>query len=141
MKSLKEYINKASILGDIEDTLEYGDVAALHLEIKKFISENYEKCEVTISDKPNKDGKFEVSCQRSVSVKRSVRKTIESLTNDLFIWKFVKNEFDCRDCESLKSLEGAPEIVGRAFYCGYCKKLKSLNGFPKNCYLSHAKIT
>ena len=43
-----------------------------------------------------------------------------------------------KDCNALKSLEGAPEKIGRNFYCNYCISLISLKGAPKevNCDFS-----
>ena len=43
----------------------------------------------------------------------------------------VDGDFDCHDCSSLTSLEGAPQKVGRYFYCGRCKSLTSLEGAPQ----------
>ncbi len=40
------------------------------------------------------------------------------------------SEFDCRGCNSLTSLEGAPRYVARRFSCCGCKSLKSLEGGP-----------
>jgi hypothetical protein len=56
---------------------------------------------------------------------------ITSLTNGIFQWGKIGGYFDCSQCESLKTLEGAPKIVGRFFNCSYCKLLKSLGGAPK----------
>jgi hypothetical protein len=127
MKDLKTLL-EGSLLDDIDNILDNGDREIIKIEIRNFIKDNYKPCNITISDKSNKDGKYEVSCKESVSISN---KDIISLTNGLFIWKYVKHDFDCRFCNSLVSLEGAPETIGRSFYFGCCKKLKSLDGFPK----------
>jgi hypothetical protein len=54
-----------------------------------------------------------------------------SLTNDIFQWGDVGGDFDCYNCGSLKSLEGAPKYVGKNFNCSYCISLKSLEGSPE----------
>jgi hypothetical protein len=41
--------------------------------------------------------------------------------------------FSCDHCNSLTSLEGAPERVGMDFDCNNCKLLKTLEGAPKEC--------
>ena len=43
----------------------------------------------------------------------------------------VDGYFDCSDCSSLTSLEGAPQEVGRDFICSKCTSLTSLEGVPK----------
>ena len=43
----------------------------------------------------------------------------------------VTGNFNCANCDSLQSLEGAPENVKFSFYCYDCKSLKSLKGAPK----------
>ena len=55
------------------------------------------------------------------------------LVNGKLPFKFgrVDKDFDCRECTSLKSLEGVPQEVGRNFYCRDCPSLKSLKGAPK----------
>jgi len=42
----------------------------------------------------------------------------------------VKGDFDCEDCTSLTSLEGAPTTVGDYFGCSGCTSLTSLKGAP-----------
>ena len=43
----------------------------------------------------------------------------------------IKNDFSCSNCNSLTSLEGAPQEVGRDFFCSNCTSLTSLNGAPQ----------
>ena len=139
MKTLKDYIStdlksletsltslsEASLL-DIKGTLGSGNEAIKKI-IEKWIYANFRVDGLKISDNTNKDGLYEVSAV-DVSTKN---KNITSLTNDLFIWKEVKVDFDCFDCTLLKTLEGAPKEVGGNFNCSYCKSLKSLEGAPK----------
>ena len=82
-------------------------------EIKLFIEDNYSG-EYEISAKPNKDGLYEVSVKKRISVKNL---KITSLTNDLFVWGKVGGRFDCYKCNSLTSLKGAPEKVDGDFNC------------------------
>lgn len=143
MKTLKEILEN-SILGDIEDTLEYGDDL---VEIYDFINNNYDeitKDELIIS-KRKINGKYHVSTDAFVVVKNT---NIKSLVNDLFVWDTVKS-FICNHCKNLKSLEGAPkkcinfnctfcysltnligapEEIDTEFNCDYCKNLSSLEG-------------
>ena len=134
MKSLKSIL-ETSILADIDDQLEAGDEAIEKYtidSIQQFIRNNYyfstgSANKYTISKKPNKDGKYEVSSKHSVTL---INRNCEYLTNDLFVWKKVKT-FDCSECLKLKSLVGAPiEVVG-SFICNGCKSLTSLEGAPK----------
>ena len=103
MVNLFKYI-KESILDD-EDMVFNDD--SIKPEIEKFIEDNYKCKQFVISNKPNKDGKFVVD-GGNIQV---TNKNITSLTNNLFIWGKVKGEFDCSNCKSLISLEGAPEEV------------------------------
>ena len=122
MKDLYE-----SILNDIDTTLADSDVKVTHILIQKYLEDNYNGNWI-ISEKPNKDGLYEVSSNKSIKVKN---KQIISLTNDLFIWTSVKGGFNCSGCNGLESLEGAPVIVKGDFNCSDCNGLKSLEGAPK----------
>lgn len=124
MKNLKDILESIFDVDDNIDTA--GDVSI----IKKFIEDNYHcSREITISDLPDKNGKYEVSCS-FVSV---INKKLTSLTNGLFIWDVVWGGFSCNGCELLKSLEGAPkEIHGICgFNCSGCNSLTSLKGAPE----------
>ena len=151
MKPLYNHIVAEGILNDIDVQIDKGNEDIIRVEIGSFLSDNY-ICngEFTISDKPNKDGLYEVSSDSYVEVKN---KNITSLTNGKFIFtkidgsfhcdncgkieqltggpKKVRYVFNCTNCVSLKSLEGAPETVGGDFFCDYCTDLKSLKGCPK----------
>ena len=109
-----------------QSTIEDGDKFVFEL-IEEFLKENY-RGKWIISEKPNKDGLYEVSSNESVRVKNT---KITSLTNDLFIWTSVKGHFGCPYCKELKSLEGAPKEVESSFICPYCNSLKTLEGAPK----------
>ena len=126
MVNLKNYIIE-SIL-DIEDNIDNMD-ESIKEEINQFLNNNFKNTsKYKISDKPNKDGKFEVSVNGNVEVKN---KSITSFNNGLFIWTNIKGNFICSDCTSLTSLEGAPKEVGGSFYCDNCTSLTSLKGTPK----------
>ena len=127
MKTLKTYIIEASILNDIDDTLVDGDVKAPHSLIQKYLEDNY-LGNWTISEKPNKDGLYEVSSNENINVENT---NIISLTNNFFIWTNVKGYFNCSSCKKLKSLKGAPKEVGGSFSCTGCKSLKTLEGASK----------
>ena len=119
-------------------------------EIKRFLKDNYlHSYRFKISEKPNKDGYYEVSCDKFFIY---AKKDIVSLTNDLFVFvhafgfdcsscpnlkslkgapKEVEKTFECQNCCNLTSLEGAPEKVGGDFNCSCCKNLTTLEGAPK----------
>ena len=122
MKTLRE-----SLLDD--DLIEKTD-EMIKDEVKAFLKENYRGL-IKISQKPNKDNKYEVSSVDYIEVKNRNITNITSLTNGMFIWTVVGGSFYCSDCNSLKSLEGAPKEVGRGFYCSDCNSLKSLEGAPE----------
>lgn len=126
MKTLYNYINEGSLLGGIDNVLADGDEAPRKL-VQKFLEDNY-KGNWIISEKPNKDGLYEVSSNERINAKSA---NITSLANDLFIWTSVKGDFYCAYSKKLKSLEGAPKEVGGYFYCSYCNELESLEGAPE----------
>ena len=119
MKTLYE-----SLLDDdlVDKTDEY-----IKDEIEKFLKENYNGT-IKISQKPNADGKYEVSSTGNIRVKN---RNTTSLTNGVFIWTIVDGPFSVINCNSLKSLEGAPETFGGDFNCTDCDSLISLKGAPK----------
>lgn len=143
MKTLKDIL-EGSLLDDIENTLSTGVVKVPHTLIREYIKSNYDiSGNLTISEKPNKDGLYEVNSDNNVTVKN---KQITSLVNDLFIWGTISGDFNCFRCNSLKSLEGGPKIVEGFFSCSYCKSLTSLEGCPKTvggyfscCYCNSLK--
>ena len=150
MKTLNQHIKESlqiyneSILDDEEDL-----IRSAHEEIvRDFISENYYIYGKITMNKV-KD-KYIVDCDSSVGVSN---KKIETITDNLFEWgaiegdfncfdctslkslngapKKVSGDFDCEDCKSLTSLEGSPKTVGGSFYCRYCNSLTSLKGAPE----------
>ena len=126
MENLKEYIIEG--IFDIDDNINKMD-KSIKLQIKQFLKDNFKgHSNCKISRNPNSDGKYEVSCSKDIEVKN---KNITSFTNGMFIWVKVNGGFDCSDCNSLTSLEGAPKEIGRSFYCVGCNSLQSLKGAPK----------
>ena len=124
MKNLKEYIIEG-IFDTDEDTID----KSINDQIKQFLKDNFDGASLCkISDKPNNDGKYEVSSKEIIKVKN---KKITSLTNGLFIWTTVDKDFKCAFCDLLTSLEGAPKNVKGTFDCSYCDLLKSLKGSPE----------
>ena len=130
MKSLRESLLDNGLISKTDKMIKD--------EIEAFLKENYLGAAIKISNKPNKDGKYEVSSTTDIEVKNT---NITSLTNGMFIWTVVGGSFYCNDCYSLKSLEGAPKKVKKDFYCPDCNSLKSLEGAPKEVggdfYCSH----
>lgn len=117
--------NTNSILSDFDDLESSLDPIK---EIKQFIKDNYKiDGELQISNEPNENGRYEVSCY-DVLVKNN---RITSLTNNLFEWGEISGDFDCFDCRYLTSLKGSPKKVGRNFKCDRCKSLTSLEGAPE----------
>lgn len=94
--------------------------------VLNFIEANY-LGEVCVSETVNSDGKYEACSLGDVSVSSF---HLESLTNDMFVWTTVCGSFECRNCVRLKSLVGAPQIVGQDFRCDGCISLCSLEGAP-----------
>ena len=126
MINLKNYIIES--IFDIEDNIDNID-ESIKDQIKRFLKDNFRGASsCTISKKPNKDGKFEVSSKGSVEANNT---HITSLTNGMFIWTNIIGDFYCDYCYLLTSLEGAPKEVGGSFNCGYCNSLTSLKGTPE----------
>ena len=93
------------------------------LIVREWIMTNYHiNGDLTISDD------LVVDCSGDVS---AINEKVESLTNGLFRWGEVGGVFYCDHCVNLKSLKGAPKIVGESFYCDGCDKLTSLEGAPE----------
>ena len=126
MKNLKEYIVEG--IFDVEDNIDNVD-KSIKDQIKHFLKDNFNGASsCKISNKPNRDGKYEVSSNGNITTEN---RGITSLTNGSFIWTYIKGDFYCTNCGSLTSLEGAPKEVGGDFDCEYCTSLKSLEGAPK----------
>lgn len=129
MKSLKEYINEASAL-DTEGNLNMTPrqmEKRIKEEIKEFLIDLYDNGKACkISNKPNSDGLFEVTCVKPLAVRKFNTTT---LTNGKFV--FVQaGDFACKYCEALESLEGAPKHC-KKFVCWECASLKNFVGGPE----------
>ena len=126
MINLKNYIIES--IFDIDDNIDNVN-ESIKDQIKQFLNDNFKNASnCIISEKPNKDGKFEVLSKGNIEVKN---KLITSLTNGLFIWTNIKGNFICPDCNSIVSLKGSPEKVEGTFSCISCSSLTSLEGAPK----------
>ena len=126
MMNLKNYIIES--LFDIDDNIDKID-KDIEKQIRKFLYNNFtnfSKCK--ISRKPNSNGKYEISTVGDIEVKN---KSITSFTNGMFIWTNIKGNFDCANCYSITSLEGAPKEVEGSFFCNHCRSLISLRGAPE----------
>ena len=125
MKTLRESLLDDNLVRDADEMI-------IKDEIESFLKENYDYINymgaIKISNKPNKDCKYEVSSITDIGVKN---KNITSLTNGMFVWTVVNGDFRCYECNSLISLKGAPEKVGGTFDCSDCQSLISLEGAPK----------
>ena len=120
-KSNKHSKNMKSLRESIFDTAE-NIVNNDTILIEKFLNDNYD----ITGPYAIKKGVVDVNGQ--VSVKNQ---SIESLTDGLFQFGTVRENFYCDGCKYLKSLEGSPEEVGGNFNCRECRSLKSLEGAPK----------
>ena len=118
MKTLYE-----SLLDDFDTLVNNADPRKT---IEEFLDQNFSGT-WHISDKPNKDGYYEVSSNFSI---HGLPTKLSSLTNGLFIWTKVKGSFSCQHCAKLTSLEGGPKEVGKIYCCSYCPNLKTLKGGP-----------
>ena len=126
MKNLTNYIIES--IFDIDNNIDNVD-ESIKDQIKQFLNDNFKNASnCIISEKPNKDGKFEVLSKGNIEIKN---KLLTSLTNGSFIWTNIKGDFICSNCKSLTSLEGAPKEVGGDFSCFNCNSLTSLEGAPK----------
>lgn len=106
---------------DIDSNLDKVDVSV----VKKFLKENYSDSAFDISDKPNKNGKFEVTARWAVFLENT---EITSLTNDMFEFTKINGNFEIKDADLLEDLSGAPKDVKGCLSIVNCKNLKSLKG-------------
>ena len=122
MKELKSYfeslLNKTSVKVKNIDVIP--DI------IEQFLKENY-KIYGTYTINKTKS-RYIVDVKGNVDIK-NINTT--SLTNEFFEFGSISGSFNCEECESLKSLKGAPKEVGGDFDCGKCISLKSLEGCPE----------
>ena len=161
MKHLKDYINEsineASILNDIDKTLDDDGLKQL---IIKYISENYisyknkYNWDLLSFNGKNSDGKFIVDFPSDLYMTKDV-----PFTNDLFVWgkveRFICNieanyaktlksfkdaglpmhvdsDLKLYDFKSVRDLEGLPVEVGGELNIYGFTKLASLNGITNN---------
>ena len=122
MKNLYE-----SLLDDFDTLSDKLDPKGDVIEFLKRNVDEFKK--LVISDKPNKDGLYEVSSRGDVTFYN--RDDSKRLTNGLFIWTTIKGDFDCSWNTKLETLEGGPKKVGGRFTCSRCTSLKSLEWAPK----------
>lgn len=126
MINLKDIIIE-SLLDD-EDVILKKQDEHIKTIIKQFLEDNYNGASsCKISRKPNKNGKYIVDC-KTLYVRN---KSITSLTNGYFEFGTINGNFECLNCKSLTSLEGAPEKVRGYFDCSNCNRLTSLEGAPE----------
>lgn len=142
MKTLHQYIEE-SLLRGMEDTLDRGEDDIKKILVEDFINDIY-VCEsgksqipMTISDKLNSKGLFEVVIHDSISLKdcwsTKDKQNVKSLTNGHFVIKKVKGDYSILHCE-LDSLEGCPEEITGNCYIGsvsYRGHVTTLKGGPK----------
>lgn len=108
---------------DVDNNVDDVDVTV----IEKFLSENYGPG-FTISDRPNKDGKYEVTCQSGVVLQN---RNIKSLTNNMFVFTEINGDFEIKNADQIEDLTGSPNIVRGCLAINQCKKLKSLKGISE----------
>ena len=93
-----------------------------------FIKDNYYvDGSLEIRDNYNEYGKFVIDCDGDVKL---TNEELTSLTDELFIWGWVKGNFYC-NYSRISSLEGAPEYVNGDFYCNH-SLISSLEGAPED---------
>lgn len=137
MKTLKEILEDSVL--DTEGTLKDGDRFAAETEFNKMFSCSISKpatMSYTISNKPNRDGKYEIR----VKVKKEGALCInnkyfnETGANTLeakyFILKRVDGKMEISTCPII-NLKGSPEIVNGDYRVAYCSNLQSYEGIPK----------
>jgi hypothetical protein len=142
MKDLIEYINEGLLKGQA-NTLASGDSDISSIYVEDFINSIYlcpdgeDKVPMTISDKTNNKGQYEVVIHASIKLRDRWTtpdgKAPESLTNGMFIIKKVEGDFRI-PILNLNSLEGCPEEVdGNVLLggIGYGGHITTLKGAPK----------
>ena len=108
---------------DVDNNVDDVDVTV----IEKFLSENYGPG-FTISDRPNKDGKYEVTYRWGVALKN---RNIKSLTNGMFVFTEINGDFEIKNADQIEDLTGSPNIVRGCLAVYNCKNLKSLKGISE----------
>lgn len=103
MKTLNEYI-KESLLDDEDDLVNDSTVL-----IEQFLKDNYEITgSYTIKNKI-------VNVNGSISLSDEGRSKLTNLTNGLFKFGTITENFTCSSCNTLVTLKGAPEKVKGEF--------------------------
>ena len=123
MKHLDSILKESLLDDNLVDTAD-------ELSIIHFLQDNCQngnKCQIRKDIESN--GKYIVDCNKGKLIVKN--KSIISLTNGLFEFGIIKNDFICYDCASLTSLEGAPKEVRGSFDCHNCTSLTSLEDAPK----------
>ena len=126
MKTLYE-----SLLDDFDTLAAPLNAKAIKEQVKEFLKQTYKNPSYAkISRKPNEDGLYVVDWKGDLVIRD---KKIEQLTTGLFTFGEVDGDFDCRECKNLKTLKGGPQIVGGVFNFTLCNSLTSLEGAPEKC--------
>jgi hypothetical protein len=94
-----------------------------HPDVYKWLSENIESYE-------NKMEYFTLTSEGKINAYCYVR-LVNDITQIKYPFGYVEDDFNCHDCNNLKSLINSPEKVGWSFSCSFCYKLTSFIGFPK----------
>lgn len=121
---------KLSDLEDTEDNINKSIDNATWFRVEKWIRDNYQVTDLTYIYDNEKDI-YKVSSKGNVRVKNLM---ISSLTNEDFKWDVIGGCFDCRFCNYLISLKGAPYEIGEDFNCSSCGSLETLEGAPQKVY-------
>jgi stage III sporulation protein SpoIIIAA len=142
MKSLKEILEDSVL--DIEGALKDGDRFAAEKEFNEMFYCSIltpGKMSYTISNKPNRDGKYEIrvkvkkGAELCVNNKYFSETGANTLEAKYFILKRVDGKMEISTCPII-NLKGSPEIVNGDYRVAYCSNLQSYEGIPKkvtNC--------
>ena len=90
-----------------------------------------EEIEQWLEDNVSIKGEYVINDDMTVDVKGDVGIKNMSIKKIEVEFNEVSGDFNCYECKSLTSLEGAPKTVGGNFSCGYCTSLTTLEGAPK----------
>ena len=98
---------------------------------KQITSDHIKQLEKNKIDKLRSDIKSRISGK---TISGGVNLSDMNITNITDVFDFtgylVDGSFDCSNCRSLASLQGAPSAVGEDFMCSDCTNLTSLQGAP-----------
>jgi hypothetical protein len=147
MKSLKTYMVESLLTPTKTKVEQVANGEWIRREVEAFIKEHCWSCdEFTVSEKPNKNGRYEVSVKGRVQFQGQLK----SVATDLFEWGTVDEFVSVGN--GLETLEGGPKIVndlymvcdadltslkgiakkiGGSLYLDNMYKLTSLKGCPK----------